>query len=101
MRVISTMLWVTLIQARHQDLAAGGPKTRRGGHIFKIQYWMYVATGGPNVKWGGTDLKWGAGDHCPLAGDSLALILNIVHESLTKYMSTTFKCKQFRISTSC
>ena len=24
----------------------------RGGHIFKIQYWMYAATGGPNVKWG-------------------------------------------------
>jgi len=23
-----------------------GPKARRGGHIFKIQYWMYVATGG-------------------------------------------------------
>jgi len=28
-------------------------KTRRGGHIFKIQYWMFVATGGPNVKRGG------------------------------------------------
>ena len=34
----------------------GGQKTKRGaqnqkgGHIFKIQYWMYVATGGPNVK---------------------------------------------------
>jgi len=48
------------IQACRQDLAAGGainqkegPKTRRGGHIFKIQYWLYAATGGPNVKWGG------------------------------------------------
>jgi len=46
-------LW---LQARRQDLAAGGPKTRwrgkkpEGGHIFKIQYWMYAATGGPNVK---------------------------------------------------
>ena len=29
-----------------------GPKTRRGGHIFQIQYWTYAATGGPNVKWG-------------------------------------------------
>ena len=37
---------VTQDQARRQDLAAGGPKTRRRGHIFKIQYWMYVATGG-------------------------------------------------------
>ena len=32
-------------QAGRQDLAAGGPKTRKGGNIFKIQYWMYVATG--------------------------------------------------------
>jgi len=39
-------------QARRQGLAAGGPKTRRGGHIFKIHYWIHVATGGPNVKWG-------------------------------------------------
>jgi len=54
------------VQARRQDLAAGGgAKTRRGGHIFKIKFWMYVATGGPNVKWGGTDLKWGG--RAPLA----------------------------------
>ena len=53
-------------QARRQDLAAGGPKTkmrgpktRRGNHIFKIQYWMYAATGRPNVKRGGTDSKRG------------------------------------------
>ena len=71
--------WRTCRQARRQDLAAGGgqkpeegaknqkegPKTRRGGHIFKIQYWMYVATGGPNVKWGGTHFKWGV--RAPLA----------------------------------
>jgi len=49
-----------LNQARRQDVAAGGaknekegPKMRRGDHILKIQYWMYAATGGPNVKWGG------------------------------------------------
>jgi len=29
----------------------------------------------------------------------VTLILNTVYESLTKYMSTTFKCRQFRIST--
>ena len=46
-----------------------GLKTRRGGHIFQIQCWMYAATGGPNVKWGLTDFKWGAGHHCPPAGD--------------------------------
>ena len=63
---------LTCIQARRQNLAAGrakkqteGPKTRRGGHIFKIQYWMYAATGGPNMKWGGTDFKWGG--RSPLA----------------------------------
>jgi len=53
------------IQARRQDLAAGGAKNQKGDHIFKIQYWMYVATAGPNVKWGGTDFKWGAGHHWP------------------------------------
>jgi len=40
------------VLARLQDLAAGGPKTRMGGHILKILYWMYAATRGPNVKWG-------------------------------------------------
>jgi len=51
---------------RRQNVAAGGdknenegPKNRKGGHIFKMQYWMYAATGRPNVKWGGTDFKWG------------------------------------------
>ena len=38
-----------------------------GGHIFEIQYWMYAATGEPNVKWvwfqtsisnGGTRHHW-------------------------------------------
>jgi len=38
---------------------------QQGGHIFKIQYWMYAATGGPNLKWGGTDFKWGGGHHWP------------------------------------
>jgi len=46
-----------------------GPKTRRGGHIFKIQCWMYAATGGSDVKWGGADFKRGAGHHWPPAGD--------------------------------
>jgi len=56
-------------QARRQDLAAGGAKNRRrgrkGGHIFKMQCWMYAATGGPNVKWGDTDFK--CGGRAPLA----------------------------------
>jgi len=30
-----------------------------------MQYWMYAATGEPNVKWGGTDFKWGGRE--PLA----------------------------------
>jgi len=32
---------------------------------------MYVATGGPNMKWGVTDFKWGVGHHWPPAGDDL------------------------------
>jgi len=47
-----------------------GFSSRRGqkpeeGHILKIQYWMYAATGGPNVKWRGADFKWGS--RAPLA----------------------------------
>jgi len=41
-----------------------GPKTRRGGHIFTIQHWMYAATGGPNVKWGGAPISNGGAGHC-------------------------------------
>jgi len=40
-------------QDRRQDAAVWGAKNQKGGHIFTIQYWMYAATGGPNVKWGG------------------------------------------------
>ena len=74
-------LYLELKQAGRQNLAAGGPKTRRrgqkpegGGHIFKIQYWMYAATGRPNVKWGGTDFKWGGRE--PLA-PPLATVLSL------------------------
>ena len=58
-------------QSRRQDLAAGGPKTRRrgqtpeGGPHFKIQYWMYVTTGDPNVKWGAPSSNGVAGHHWP------------------------------------
>jgi len=58
------LLRTTCTQARRQDVAAvgaknqkKGPKTRRGGHIFKIHYWWYAATGGPNLKCGDTDTK--------------------------------------------
>ena len=44
-------------QARHQDVAAGATKNQKGGHIFKIQCWMYAETGGPNVKWGAPEVK--------------------------------------------
>ena len=52
-------------QARRQDLATEVSKNQKGGHIFKIPYYMYAATEGPNVKWGGTDIKWGS--RAPLA----------------------------------
>jgi len=56
-------------QARRQDLAAGGQKPERGaknqkgGHILKIQYWIYAATSGPNVKWEAPISNGGAGHH--------------------------------------
>jgi len=34
-----------------QDFAAGEAEKDKGD-TFKIQYWMYAATGGPNMKWG-------------------------------------------------
>jgi len=43
----------------------GGAKNYKRGHIFKIQYWMYAATGGPNVKWGAPISYGGAGNHWP------------------------------------
>ena len=63
----------THAQARRQDIAAGGPKTRREGHILKILYWMYAATRGPNVKWGGHRFQMGGpGTTGPPAGDGPA-----------------------------
>jgi len=56
----------------------GGQETRRRGHIFKIQRWMYAATGGPNVK-------WGAGHHWPPAGDGPAYVWSIYRKKRQKY----------------
>jgi len=57
-------------QARRQDLAAGGAKNQKGGHILKIKYWMYAATDGPNVKWEGQRFQMGGpGTTGPSAGD--------------------------------
>jgi len=50
----------------------GGAKNQKGVHILKIQYWIYVATGGPNVKWGAPISNGGAGHHWPPAGDGPA-----------------------------
>jgi len=50
-------------QARRQNLAAGRAKNQEGGHIFKIQYVMYAATGGPNVKRGAQISNGGDGHH--------------------------------------
>jgi len=57
------------MQARRQDLAAGGAKKQKGSHVFKILYWMYAATRGRNVKWGAQISNEGAGHHCPPADD--------------------------------
>jgi len=58
---VTKPLYVRLQGAPQAGLSPGftsrGAKNQKGGHIFKIQYWMYVATGGPNVKWEGADFK--------------------------------------------
>jgi len=66
-----------LSQARRQDLAAKEAKNQKEGHIFKIWYWTYAATEGPNVKWGGTDFKWEG--RAPLASP-LATALGSAHQ---------------------
>ena len=61
------ILQINFIPKCCQDLAAGGQKpdggakNQKGGHIFKIQYWMYAATGGPNVKRGAPISNRGGG----------------------------------------
>jgi len=51
---------------------------------------MYVATGGPNVKWGGTDFKWGG--RAPLApplatalagtrGNGVPTLFHVLHQN--------------------
>jgi len=47
-----TSFFLRMLQTRRQDLAAGRAKNQKGEHLLKIQYWMYAATGDPNVKWG-------------------------------------------------
>ena len=39
---------------------------------------MYVATGGPNVKWGGTDFKWGG--RAPLSPQLATALVSIHHK---------------------
>ena len=63
----------TLVQARRINLVAGGAKNQKGCHIFKTQYWIYAATGGPNVKWGAPISNGGPGTTGPPAGDDPAL----------------------------
>jgi len=48
---------------------AGEAKNQKGDHIFKTQYWMYVATGGAKREMRAPISNRGAGHHCPPAGD--------------------------------
>jgi len=62
----TNLLW--FIQGNLFETEGSGPSpgfSSRGGHIFKIQYWMYAATVGPNVKWGVPISNGGAGHHWP------------------------------------
>jgi len=63
-----------------------GAKNQKGGHIFKIQYWMYAATGGPNVKWGAPISNGGPGTTAPPAGEGPAFHPNnLVHLRLCQH----------------
>jgi len=57
---VTQILWI-FIQIHRQDFAAAETKNHKGENIFKTQYWMYAATGGPNMKWRHTFCKWGKG----------------------------------------
>jgi len=57
-------------QARRQDFAS--VQKPQGGHIFWKQFWMYAATGGPNMTWGAQILNVVPGTADPPAGDGPA-----------------------------
>jgi len=65
-----------------------GSKPRRGGNILKIQYWMYAATGGPNVKWGAPISNGGFQAPLPPAGDGPALSQKYFSPTLITSMSS-------------
>jgi len=41
-----------MVSAARRPVARISPKTTKGDHIFKAQYWMYAATGGQSMKRG-------------------------------------------------
>ena len=43
----------------------GGAKNQKGEPHLKKQYWVYAATGGPNVKWEATISNGGPGSTAP------------------------------------
>ena len=63
----------TGFSSRGGQAPEGGAKNQKGCHIFKIQHWQYVATGGPNFKWGAPSSN--GGGRAPLP-PSLAMALH-------------------------
>jgi len=59
-------------QARRRDFAAGGKN--RMGSTFSIQYWMYAATGDPNMKWEAQILNEGPGTISPTLATALCQV---------------------------
>jgi len=49
--------------SRGEKTPEKGNKKQKGGHIFKILYWMYAVTREPNVKWHRFQVR----DRAPLA----------------------------------
>jgi len=70
----------------------GGAKNQKGDRIFKIQYWMYAATGGPNVKWEGTDFKLGG--RAPLAPPvATTLLITLISSEKFYYDCGSLYCR--------
>jgi len=60
--------------SREVQKPEGGAKNQKGGHILKMQYWMYAATGGPNMKWGALISHGRPGTTGPPAGNSPGMV---------------------------
>jgi len=63
-----------VVQARRQDLAAGGAKNQKGEPIFKNTVLDVCSNRWTKREMGGTDFKWGPGTTAPPTGDGPVVV---------------------------